>query len=66
MLLGYNIYFRLMICSVCRKACLDSFGEHAVHCKKLSGFKYIHDLAKDVLFDIVIKHDTYLLRKKHL
>nr|GEW23447.1 hypothetical protein [Tanacetum cinerariifolium] len=26
------------ICPVCRKACLDSFGEHAVHCKELSGF----------------------------
>ncbi|GKB30286.1 hypothetical protein Tco_0869687, partial [Tanacetum coccineum] len=23
------------ICPVCRKACLDSFGEHAVHCKEL-------------------------------
>ncbi|GKC56230.1 hypothetical protein Tco_1083828 [Tanacetum coccineum] len=28
------------ICPVCRKACLDSFGEHAVHCKELPGFKY--------------------------
>ncbi|GJV79786.1 hypothetical protein Tco_1515656 [Tanacetum coccineum] len=27
------------ICPVCRKACLDSFGEHAVHCKELPGFK---------------------------
>ncbi|GKA36261.1 hypothetical protein Tco_0722752 [Tanacetum coccineum] len=25
---------------VCRKACLDSFEEHAVHCKELPGFKY--------------------------
>ncbi|GKC53315.1 putative reverse transcriptase domain-containing protein [Tanacetum coccineum] len=23
------------ICPICRKACLDSFGEHAVHCKEL-------------------------------
>nr|GEW26915.1 putative reverse transcriptase domain-containing protein [Tanacetum cinerariifolium] len=23
------------ICPVCRKTCLDSFGEHAVHCKEL-------------------------------
>ncbi|GJV24580.1 putative reverse transcriptase domain-containing protein [Tanacetum coccineum] len=40
------------ICHVCRKACLDSFGEHAVHCKELSGFKYRHDMVRDVLFDI--------------
>ncbi|GJV27057.1 hypothetical protein Tco_1383505 [Tanacetum coccineum] len=37
---------------VCRKACLDSFGEHAVHCKELPGFKYRHDMVRDVLFDI--------------
>ncbi|GKD53112.1 hypothetical protein Tco_1286499, partial [Tanacetum coccineum] len=40
------------ICHVCRKACLDSFGEHAVRCKELSGFKYRHDMVRDVLFDI--------------
>nr|GEX02656.1 auxilin-like protein [Tanacetum cinerariifolium] len=32
------------ICLVCRKACLDSFAEHAVHCKELLGFKYRHDM----------------------
>ena len=37
---------------VCRKACLDSFEEHVVHCKELSGFKYQHDTVRDVLFDI--------------
>ncbi|KAJ0611483.1 hypothetical protein HanRHA438_Chr01g0020641 [Helianthus annuus] len=40
------------VCSVCHKACLDSFGEHAVHCRELLGFKYRHDLVRDVLFDI--------------
>ncbi|GKA08177.1 RNA-directed DNA polymerase, eukaryota [Tanacetum coccineum] len=40
------------ICPVCRKACLDSFGKHAVHCKELPGFKYRHDMVRDVLFDI--------------
>ncbi|GKE51745.1 hypothetical protein Tco_1486901, partial [Tanacetum coccineum] len=40
------------ICHVCRKACLDSFGEHAVHCKELPGFKYRHDMVRDILFDI--------------
>ncbi|KAK9080544.1 hypothetical protein SSX86_000302 [Deinandra increscens subsp. villosa] len=53
--------YRLMIpifpndepCPVCRKACLDSFGEHAVHCKELPGFKYRHDWVRDVLFDVL-------------
>ncbi|GKD76758.1 hypothetical protein Tco_1339379 [Tanacetum coccineum] len=44
------------ICLVCRKACLNSFGEHAVHCKELPGFKYRHDMVRDVLFDICRRH----------
>nr|GEW35853.1 auxilin-like protein [Tanacetum cinerariifolium] len=32
--------------------CLDSFGEHTVHCKELPGFKYRHNMVKNVLFDI--------------
>ena len=40
------------VCPVCRKACLDTFGEYVVHCKELPGFKYKHDFVKDVLFDI--------------
>ncbi|GKC30428.1 hypothetical protein Tco_1037722 [Tanacetum coccineum] len=40
------------ICPVCRKTCLDSFGEYAVHCKELTGFKYRRDMVRDVLFDI--------------
>ncbi|KAL7587980.1 hypothetical protein Lser_V15G37869 [Lactuca serriola] len=39
------------ICPVCRNACLDTFGEHAVHCRELPGFKYRHDVVRDVLFD---------------
>ncbi|GJT11771.1 hypothetical protein Tco_0858813 [Tanacetum coccineum] len=46
------LFFVDAICPVCRKACLDSFGEHAVHCKELPGFKYRHDMVRDVLFDI--------------
>nr|GEY90101.1 hypothetical protein [Tanacetum cinerariifolium]GEY99059.1 hypothetical protein [Tanacetum cinerariifolium] len=34
------------------KACLDSFRKHVVHCKELPGFKYRHDMVRDVLFDI--------------
>ncbi|GKC34717.1 hypothetical protein Tco_1047101 [Tanacetum coccineum] len=40
------------ICPICRKAYLDFFGEHAVHCKELPRFKYRHDMVRDVLFDI--------------
>jgi len=57
---GTILRYRLMIpmflidevCSVCRKACLDTFGKHAVHCKELPSFKYRHDFVRDVLFDI--------------
>jgi len=40
------------VCHVYRKACLDTFGEHAVHCKELLDFKYRHGFVRDVLFDI--------------
>ncbi|GJU89220.1 putative reverse transcriptase domain-containing protein [Tanacetum coccineum] len=48
---------------VCRKACLDSFGEHAVHCKELPGFKYRHDMVRDVLFDIC-RHAVISVKKE--
>ena len=55
--------YRLMIpifpddenCPVCRKACLDKYGEHALHCKELPGFKYRHDFVRDALADILRK-----------
>jgi hypothetical protein len=40
------------LCLVCRMAGLDTFEEHAVHCKELPDFKYNHDFVRDVLFDI--------------
>ncbi|MCI51884.1 auxilin-like protein, partial [Trifolium medium] len=40
------------VCPVCHKACLNRFGEHAVHCRELPGYKYKHDLVRDVLFDV--------------
>ncbi|MCI56077.1 auxilin-like protein, partial [Trifolium medium] len=40
------------VCLVCRKACLDTFEEHAAHCRELPGFKDRHDLVRDVFFDI--------------
>nr|GEV32545.1 putative reverse transcriptase domain-containing protein [Tanacetum cinerariifolium] len=51
------------ICSVCHKACLDSFGELAIHCKELSGFKYRHDLVRDVLSDIC-RHAGISIKKE--
>nr|GEU69496.1 auxilin-like protein [Tanacetum cinerariifolium] len=52
--LGISLFFVDAICPVCRKACLNSFGEHAVHCKELPVFKYRHDMVMDVLFHIYI------------
>ncbi|GKA20351.1 putative reverse transcriptase domain-containing protein [Tanacetum coccineum] len=37
---------------VCRRACLDFFREHVAHYKELSGFKYQHDMVRDVFFDV--------------
>nr|GEY98805.1 putative reverse transcriptase domain-containing protein [Tanacetum cinerariifolium] len=42
------------ICPVCRKACLDSFEEHAVHCKEISGFKYRHDMGFTAALAVLI------------
>jgi hypothetical protein len=50
-ILRYPLLFpKDKICSICRKACVDTFGEHATHCRELLGFKYRHDLVRDVLF----------------
>uniref|UniRef100_A0A251SW88 Auxilin-like protein n=1 Tax=Helianthus annuus TaxID=4232 RepID=A0A251SW88_HELAN len=40
-------------CLVCRKACLDKYEEHALHCRELSEFKYRHDFVRDTLMDIL-------------
>ncbi|GJV88413.1 hypothetical protein Tco_1532351 [Tanacetum coccineum] len=76
------IKYRLMIplfpvdeiCPVCRKVCLNSFREHAVHSKELSGFKYRHDMVRDVLFDAalkvvsckVTKHEKACIENQHV
>ncbi|MFS7972511.1 putative exostosin [Helianthus anomalus] len=36
-----------------RKACLDKYGEHALHCRELPGFKYRHDFVRDASMDIL-------------
>ncbi|GJV88535.1 putative reverse transcriptase domain-containing protein [Tanacetum coccineum] len=45
--------------TVCRKACLDFFGEHAVHCKELPRFKYRHDMVRDVLSNICRRAEIF-------
>ncbi|KAK2425831.1 hypothetical protein QL285_024569 [Trifolium repens] len=40
------------VCPVCRKACLDTFGEQATHCKELPSFKYKYDMVRDVFYNI--------------
>ncbi|KAL8245134.1 hypothetical protein R6Q59_011392 [Mikania micrantha] len=50
-------------CQVCHKVCLDSFGEHVVHCKELPGFKYRHDLVRYVMCD-VLKRANISAKKK--
>ncbi|MCI14181.1 auxilin-like protein, partial [Trifolium medium] len=41
------------VCPVCRKACLDNFGDHAVHCRELPNFKYSMTLS-EISFLIVL------------
>ncbi|GJT09219.1 hypothetical protein Tco_0843681 [Tanacetum coccineum] len=51
------------ICPVCRKACLDSFGEHAVHCKELSCFKTTALKASSCK---VTKHEKACIENQHV
>ncbi|KAK2384599.1 hypothetical protein QL285_071930 [Trifolium repens] len=46
------LFLKDEVCPVCRKTCLYTFGEHAAHCRELPGFKYRHDLVRDVFFYI--------------
>ncbi|GJW40259.1 hypothetical protein Tco_0066104 [Tanacetum coccineum] len=54
------------ICPFYHKACLDSFGEHAVHCKELPSFKYRHDMVMDVLFDICRRVGISVKKEAHV
>ncbi|KAJ0755586.1 putative exostosin [Helianthus annuus] len=66
--------YRLMIpmypedetCPICRKACMDKYGEHAVHCKELPGFKYRHDWVQDVLGDILRRAGISAKKEAHV
>lgn len=44
------------------KACLNTFGEHT---REISGFKYRHDLVRDVLFDIFLRTVVYVKKEAH-
>ncbi|KAM0008374.1 putative exostosin [Helianthus debilis subsp. tardiflorus] len=44
-------------------ACLDKYGEHALHCRELSGFKYRHDFVRDALMDILRRKDISAKRE---
>jgi hypothetical protein len=47
------LFLKDEVSHVCRKACLSTFEEHAAHCREVPSFKYMHDLVRDVLFDIL-------------
>nr|GEZ86181.1 RNA-directed DNA polymerase, eukaryota [Tanacetum cinerariifolium] len=47
-------------------AWLDFFGEHAVHCKELSGFKYRHDMVRGVLFDVCRRAGISAKKEAHV
>jgi len=55
-ILRYRLIFPLFpideVCHVFLKAYIDTFREHAFHCKELRGFKYMHDFVRDVLFNV--------------
>ncbi|KAL8248198.1 hypothetical protein R6Q59_005066 [Mikania micrantha] len=46
--------------------CLDSFDEHAVHCKELPGFKYRHNLVGDVLCDVLKRANISAKKEAHV
>jgi len=66
--------YRLMIplfsigeaCHVCRKVCLDTFGEHTIQYKELPGFKYRHDVVRDILFDIFRRARISVKKEAHV
>ncbi|GJU97912.1 hypothetical protein Tco_1327183 [Tanacetum coccineum] len=60
------LYLVDAICLVCRKACLDSFGEHAVHCKELPGFKYRHDTVRNIIFYICRRAGISAKKEAHV
>ncbi|GKB89334.1 hypothetical protein Tco_0961606 [Tanacetum coccineum] len=58
------------ICHVCRMLCLDSFGEHAVHCKELPGFNsrgfIVGQAALKAVSCKVTKHNKACIDNQHV
>jgi hypothetical protein len=48
------------VCLDCCKVCLNIFGEHAVHCRELQGFKYMYDLVEMCFFFIFLDVREFL------
>jgi len=54
------------VCHVCRKACLNTVGEHVVRYEEFPDFKYKHDFARDVLFDIFRQAKVFVKKETHV
>jgi hypothetical protein len=56
--LSYRLMIPLFVdgdvCPKC-KVKMDPYGDHAIHCQKQPGFKYRHDLVRDVLYDTLVR-----------
>ena len=49
---------------------MNIFGEHVVHCQRQPNFKYLHDMVRDVLYDIIWREGIpgereFQLRRRH-
>ncbi|KAL6558402.1 hypothetical protein OROMI_018753 [Orobanche minor] len=47
------LYPSVSRCPACFTGCLDTYGEHAVHCKVDPGFKFRHNHVRDTLYDVL-------------
>ncbi|CAK8572934.1 unnamed protein product [Lathyrus sativus] len=54
------------VCPIFPNVCLDTFRKHAIHCKELPGFKYRHNLVRDILFDIFRRVGVSVKKEVHV
>ncbi|XP_026379082.1 uncharacterized protein LOC113273647 [Papaver somniferum] len=52
--LGIPLFVDNSLCPSCNKS-MDIFGDHALHCAKDIGYKFRHDVVRDVIIDICYK-----------
>jgi len=50
--LGLPVFHKEVLCPRCELTLLDKFGDHALHCRSRPGFKFRHDLVRDVLVSL--------------